>query len=143
MAYDPDRKWTADDVPAGPYFHGSRKLYKVGEYLLTDIVSERQDQEDRRQMCFATTSEEEALGQAYQRGVRHGGETLYVFEIALLDPEVDVNMHPPGLDHEVTCVMSPRGEVIRIAREVALEDYPDRWLRAFEDGVSDDDRTAD
>jgi hypothetical protein len=42
--------------------------------------------EDDRLMCFASTSAEEALRWAYQRGLRHGGDTLYVYEVEMNDP---------------------------------------------------------
>src|SRR5205823_1624045 len=118
------REWTSDDVPPGPYFHGSRRLYESGESLPTDVVNNMEGEEDDRQMCFASTRPEDALGWAYQRGIGRG-DTLYVYEVDMLDPEVDVNAHPPGSDDPITSVMSSRGRVVRIAQQVALADYPD------------------
>ena len=111
-------------MPPGPYLHGSRRFYEVGECLITGVVNNIEGEEDDRQMCFATTSMDEALDWAYRRGIRHGGRTLYVYEIEMADPQVDVNAHPPGTDGPITSVMSPCGRVLAVANEVALEDYP-------------------
>lgn len=116
--------WTRDDVPPAPYYHGSRRVYEFGEWLLTDVVNNIENEEDERRMCFATTSREDALRWAYQRGIRHGGDWLYVYEDEMIEPEVDVNMHRPGSDEPITSVMSRRGRVHRIVQVVRKRDYP-------------------
>lgn len=128
MRYDPNRRWTPSDVPPGPYFHGSRRVYAAGELLLTDLVNNTESAEDNRQMCFATTMIEQALDWAYRRGLRHGGDLLYVYEVEMLEPQVDVNMHQQGTEPPVTSVMSPRGRVVRVAHHVAVADYPDAFF---------------
>lgn len=117
------------DVPPPPYLHGSRRKYEVGDLLLTDIINNIPGEEDPRQMCFATTSRAEALDWAYRRGLRHGGDTLYVYEVEVESPEVDVNMHRPGSDGPITSVMSARAQVVRIVESVPVEDYdgPRPW----------------
>jgi len=109
VSYDPGRAWSADHVPPGPYLHGSRWAYQPGDLLPTDAVSNMEGEEYDRQRCYATTSLEQALDWAYRRGLRRGGRTLCVYEVEMLDPEVDINAHPPGVDQELTSVMSPAG----------------------------------
>lgn len=115
--------WGPYDVPSGPYLHGSRRRYAVGDLLPTDIISNMPGAEDFRQMCFATTSHRDALDWAYRRGIRHGGDTLYVYEVEMEDPEVDINMHRPGSLGPVTSVMSPRGRVVRVVDSVLVAEY--------------------
>jgi hypothetical protein len=124
MAYDPDREWTPEDVPPPPYFHGTLR-YDVGDELRTDVVNNIEGEEDGRLMCFATTSADAALQWAYSRGIRFRTPTLYVYEVEMFDPRVDVNMHRPGIDQEITSVMAPRGRVIGLVTEIAVADYPD------------------
>ena len=118
-------------VPPGPYFHGTRRLYKPHELLLTDVVNNQPGEEDDRLMCFATTSEDDALGRAYQRGIDKGS-ILYVYEVEMADPEIDVNMYPPrgpvDDSEHVTSVMSHQGRVMRVVREVPVVEYPDAWF---------------
>ncbi len=115
--------WSLDDVRSGPYLHGSRRLYRPGEFLLTDVVSNMEGEEDDRQMCFATTDLDDALHWAYWRGIRHGGDMLYVYEVEMFDPEVDVNMHGSGSPELITSVMTSRARVIRLFHQVAVADY--------------------
>jgi hypothetical protein len=127
------RGWTLDDLPVGPYLHGTRRRYEVGELLLTDIVSGAPGEEDDRQMCFATVSLDEALDWAYRRGIRHGGDTLYVYEIEMDDPQVDVNMHghgdyTRGTGPSLTSVMSHRGRILRLAHEIPVAEYTKKML---------------
>jgi hypothetical protein len=124
VRYDPNRRWTPSDVPPSPYFHGSRRVYAAGELLLTDVVNNMEGEEDDRQMCFATTTIEQALDWAYRRGLRHGGDLLYVYEVEMLEPQVDVNMHGQGTEPPITSVMSPSGCVVRVAHQVAVADHP-------------------
>jgi hypothetical protein len=118
-------------VPTGPYFHGTRRVYKPGDLLLTDIVNNQPGEEDDRLMCFATTSEEDALRWAYQRGIEKG-PVLYVYEVEMADPQVDVNMYSPRApvyeDELVTSVMSHEGRVVSVVREVPVAEYPDAWF---------------
>lgn len=118
------RLWTPADVPAGPYLHGTRLRYEPGDLLRVDVVDDMPGEENDRLMCFATTSLDGALDWAYRRGLRWGGDTLYVYEVDLVDPEVDVNMHRPGVLEELTSVMSPEGTVVRLAHQLAVADYP-------------------
>lgn len=127
MYGQPGRDWTADDVPSGPYFHGSRRAYEPGECLLTDVVNNLQGEEDDRRMCFATTSREQALDWAYQRGIRHGGDNLYVYEVEMIEPEVDVNMHRPEASDSITSVMSRCGRVIRLVQVLPKSGYPNAF----------------
>lgn len=128
MRYDPSRRWTPSDVPPGPYLHGSRRVYAAGELLLTDVVNNIEGEEDDRQMCFATTTIEQALDWAYRRGLRHGGDHLYAYQVEMLEPQVDVNMHGQGTEPPITSVMSPRGRVVRVARQIAVAEYPDAFF---------------
>ena len=111
-------------LPAGRYLHGSRRIYKPGETLLTGVVNNIPGEEDDRQMCFATTSLDDALHWAYSRGIRYGGETLYVYEVEMVDAEPDVNMHGPDPTGPYTSVMSSKGTVVRLFHQVPLADYP-------------------
>ena len=122
------REWSVEDVPSGPYFHGTRRKYLPGESLLTDVVNSMEGEEDDRQMCFATVSREQALRWAYQRGIRHGGDELHIYEVEMLAPQVDINMHRPGSDGPVTSVMSPCGTVVRLVEVVNKAQYPDAFL---------------
>lgn len=116
-------------IPSGPYLHGSRLHYEPGDFLRTDLVSTMEGAEDDRQMCFATTVEEHALDWAYRRGIRYGGDTLYVYEVEMFDPQVDVNMHSSAsTPADVTSVMSERGRVIRLVRAVKKAEYPDAFF---------------
>lgn len=119
------KRWTPADVPAAPYFHGTRTHYEVGARLHLDEVnpgdpdSERQD---NRRMCFATTCFRSALQWAYQRRLRSGGGPLLrVYEVDLLAPEVDTNAEG-WWKREFTArsVMAPRG-VIKLLH-LALND---------------------
>lgn len=121
---DPDREWTPEEVPVGPYLHGSRKKYEPGDLLLTDVINTMPGEEDERLMCFAIVSLEHALDWAYRRGIRHGGEIIYVYEVEMDNPKVDVNMHRPGAEGPVTSVMSPKGRVVKVAVEIPVADYP-------------------
>lgn len=123
----PPRSWTAADVPSGPYFHGSRLVYEVGECLRTDIVSD----EDLRRVCFATTSLDDALDWACRRGIRHGGDFLLVYEVAMDEPEVDVNMHQPGSDETITSVMSARGVVIALVLSIPTSECTNPIAHGF------------
>jgi hypothetical protein len=73
---------------------------------------------------FATTSREQALDWAYRRGIRHGGDYLFVYEVEMAEPEVDINMHRPGSDEPITSVMSPCGKVIRVVEAVPKAEFP-------------------
>lgn len=123
VSYHFQRDVDVGDVPSGPYYHGSRRTYAVGAMLLTDVVNNLEGEEDDRQMCFATTSVEQALDWAYRRGIRHGGAALYVYEVEMLEPVVDVNVHRPGISQDITSVMSPRGRVVRLAQELSVAKY--------------------
>ncbi len=79
-------------------------------------------------MCFATTSRDQALDWAYGRGIRHGGDRLYVYEIEMTEPEVDVNMHRPEAEGPITSVMSRCGRVIRVIQVLAKSDYPNAYF---------------
>jgi hypothetical protein len=135
-----DRPWTAVDVPPGPYFHGTRFAIEPGAaFDLTvpravdpdyewGLVSDPENDGDSRRMFWATTDLEAALGWAYQKGVRLGYDRLYVWEVELDGPEVDTNMHQNRWNLPVTSVMAPTGRFVRVAQEVALADYKNRWL---------------
>ena len=120
--------WTQADVPPGPYYHGSRRIYAIGELLLTDVVSTMPGEEDDRQMCFAVTRIDHALDWAYRRGIRHGGETLLVYEVEMDEPQVDINMHRRGMEEPITSIMSSVGRVVGIERQVLVADYPHAFM---------------
>ena len=108
--------WTPDDVPSPPYFHGSRSVYNVGDWLHVDEVNPLDPDEDRvdeRLMCFATTCFRSALQWAFQRRIRSsGGLKLRVYQVGLLGPEVDTNAE--GFwkrDHAARSVMAPLGVI--------------------------------
>lgn len=73
--------------------------------------------EDNRLRCFATTSERSAFSWAARRSVDRG-DLLFVYEVEVFDPEVDVNMHGKmggvRLDDEINSVMAQRAVVVRI-----------------------------
>ena len=96
-------------IPPGPYFHGSRLRYQPGDLLRVDVVNNIEGEQDDGLMCFAIVSPAVALQWAYQRGFVHGGGDLFVYEVELTDPEVDVNMHGQGSCRPIESVMSPRG----------------------------------
>jgi hypothetical protein len=114
------RNRTVGDVPAGPYFHGTRSVLAPGALLVTDTVSH----DDDRKMCWATTSIESALQWALQRG-RNVGPILYVYEVALCDVIVDINVHQTGTEEELTSVMSPLGRVVVVAAQMHEAEHPD------------------
>jgi hypothetical protein len=119
------RPWTTHDVPPPPYYHGSRRTYAPGDLLVTDVVNNRPGEEDDRMVCFACIDIEVALDWAYSRGIGKGS-VLHVYEIDMLDPEVDVNVHNRadyGSGHSITSVMSTQGTVRRVVRTVTLEDF--------------------
>jgi hypothetical protein len=119
------RSWTSCDVPPPPYYHGSRRVYALGDLLVTDVVNNQPGEEDERQMCFACIDIEIALDWAYSRGIGKG-PTLYVYEIDMLDPQVDVNVHSRadyGSGDAITSVMSTRGTVREVVRIVTLKDF--------------------
>lgn len=123
--------------PPGPYFHGSRREYEPGDPLLTDILS----YEDRRLVCFATTRKDAALDWACRRGVRHGGDTLFVYEVEMVDPDVDTNMHMPGSDDELASVMSHHGVVLSVAEAIPTSDCPsDPAIRMMRDTCNPPDQ---
>jgi len=51
-----------------------------------------------------------------------------VYEVELSDPQVDVNMHRPGIEQEITSVMAGRGYVTRLVTRMAVADYPDAFF---------------
>lgn len=115
-------------MPSGPYLHGSRHRYELGDLLHTDIVNGGEgEDEDLRLMCFATTSIGWALAWAYQRS-EHRGPILYVFEVAIPEPEVDLNVHMLGSREQLTSVMGPRGVVVGLTLELPASEYVrDHW----------------
>lgn len=78
-------------------------------------------------MCFATTDEHAAMQWAYQRA-RHLGPVMFVYEVDLVDPMVDVNMHSDccwlAADETVTSVMAESGRVTRIVRSTHEDHWP-------------------
>jgi hypothetical protein len=82
-------------------------------------------------LCFATTSQDDALDWAYRGGIRHGGDTLFVYEVEMENPQVDVNMHSPGSLEVITSVMSHRGLVVAVALAVPTADCRNPIGKAF------------
>lgn len=112
MANSP-RPWNANDVPDPPFLHGTSTPYAIGEYLRTETVREDPDPEynDLREMCFATTSRDQALDWACRTNLEdENRDTLFVYVVELLEPEVDTNVHGlmrySGHHEEITSVMS-------------------------------------
>lgn len=115
------RTWTDEDVPSPPYFHGTRTRYEVGDLLHTSPVDPNPGMEDLRERCFATVSPEEAFGWGVRRE-RRRGSLVYVYEVELVDPEVDVNVHGVSGFGAVTSVMSSQGRVVACVRQTAVAD---------------------
>jgi hypothetical protein len=74
-------------------------------------------------MFWASTSEEGTLGWAARRCEALRLARLYVWQVELDSPEVDVNMHPDRWTAPVTSVMAPSGRFISLVRDVLLVDY--------------------
>lgn len=78
-------------------------------------------------MCFATTDQAAALQWTYQRCRQHG-PVMYVYEVELVDPMVDVNMHNErcrlSADEIVTSVMASKGTVVRLVESLHEDDWP-------------------
>ncbi|GAA1150736.1 hypothetical protein [Nocardioides aquiterrae] len=100
--------FTSDDVPPGPYFHGTRRSLAVGTALRPDTVNPS-DGDDRR-MVWATTDPKAALEWARLR-YPLSGDTLFVYEVDLVDPEVDTNHHRDWETGPFVSVMAPAGTV--------------------------------
>ncbi len=127
MRPDPQR-WTLDDVPAGPYFHGTRTKYEVGGLLHVDQVNPADpdlERRDDREVCFGTTCFRSALQWAYQRRSRSGGGArLWVYEVDLTSPEVDTNAEGWWRHgSQVRSVMATRGVVAQLHFAMDEADY--------------------
>lgn len=105
--------FTADDVPPGPYFHGTRCVLADGTPLRPRTVDPSAG--DERNMVWATTDPDAALGWARRR-YPSMGDMLYVYEVELIDAEVDTNHHRDWETGAVTSVMAPSGIVVRLLR---------------------------
>lgn len=105
-----DEPWTADDVPRGPYFHGTRHRIEIGDALKVGTINPKGG--DNRCVTWATTDYERALYWARKRNTS-ADSTLYVYEVELDDPEVDVNVHH-GTREAITSVMAASGRVVRL-----------------------------
>jgi hypothetical protein len=114
-------------VPPKPFFQGSRRVYAPGDALLTDIMSD----DDPQLVCFATTSQDDALDWACRRGIRHRGDILFAYQVEMEDPQVDINMHRPGSLDPITSVMSHRGIVVGVALAVPATDCRNTWVKQF------------
>lgn len=132
MISNSQRAWSSDDVPPGPYFHGTRTKYDIGDELHTDVVSNIEGAEGHRLRCFVTTSERVAFSWAARRGLNRG-DVLYVHEVDVFEPEVDVNMDGQlgGARHddvEIDSVMALRAVVRRLhATASPTAFYEDDW----------------
>lgn len=82
-------------------------------------------------MCWATTSLEDALDWACRRGIRFGGETLYVYEVDMVDPEVDTNMHRPGSEGPISSVMSMHGIVRAVRCAIPVDACLNKWCKSM------------
>jgi hypothetical protein len=141
------RRWTAADVPEGPYFHGILFVIEPGApFDLTvslgyapendwGVVNSQDGEEDPRTMFWGTTDQGAALRWGARYAMRFEGrlDRVYVWEVALDNPEVDVNAHGSerGMrDEEISSVMSLSGRFVRIVGEMSLTEYhrlePDR-----------------
>jgi hypothetical protein len=135
------RPWTADDVPPGPYFHGTRFEVRPGDpfdlsvpsSVLDDVewglVGDPDQGGDDRRMFWATTSPEEAMGWAFQsNGIRLRGlglDRLYVWEVELDDPEVDANYHTNRVGRlPLTSVRASSGRFVRLHDQLAADEFP-------------------
>lgn len=132
MTLEPQR-WSLDDVPPGPYFHGTRTEYEVGAHLHVDEVNPADpdlERRDDRRMCFATTCFRSALQWAYQRRSTSGrGATLRVYEVDLPVPEVDTNAEGWWRrDIQVRSVMAPDGVVRRLHFVMNEADYVEQAM---------------
>lgn len=137
--------WTAADVPPGPYFHGTMFPIKPGDpFDLTvprayapdndwGVVNNQEYQEDPRTMFWGTTDQEAALqwGTRYQMRLEGRLDRVYVWEVHLEAPEVDVNAHGSarGLrDEDITSVMAASGRFVRLVQEMSLTEFR-QWAR--------------
>lgn len=132
MRLEPQR-WTLDDVPPGPYYHGTRTEYEVGAQFHVDEVNPADpdlERQDDRRMCFATTCFRSALQWAYQRRSRSGGgATLHVYEVDLPMPEVDTNAEGWWRrDAAVRSVMAPDGVITRVRFAMNEADYVEQAM---------------
>lgn len=110
--------FSQSDVPPGPYFHGTRRLLSPGASLHADSVDPSAG--DDREMVWATTDVDAALDWAKRR-YPLSGDTLYVYEVELTDPEIDTNHHREGEAGVVNSVMAPAGVVTRLVKSVAAQ----------------------
>jgi len=136
---DRDAPWTDADVPPGPYFHGTMFVIEPGAEFDVSVptqvdptgewgfVNNQEGSEDYRLRFWATTDPDLALhaGARYEWRLEGVSDRIYVWEVELDEPEVDVNLHSrwntePG---QVTSVMAPSGRFVRIFREMSLSDY--------------------
>jgi hypothetical protein len=120
---DEGETWAAEDVPPGPFFHGSRFGIPIGEYLRPDEVDPGGG--DTRLRAFATTSLDEACRWAWQRN-RAAGPTMYVYEVEVAAPEVDTNVHRMPYPQVVTSIMAERMQVVRLV-SAELDDGQEQW----------------
>jgi hypothetical protein len=75
-------------------------------------------------MCRATTSIESARQWALQRG-RNVGPILYVYEVALCDVIMDINVHQTGTEEDLTSEVTPLGRVVVVAAQMPEAEHPD------------------
>jgi hypothetical protein len=87
------------------------------------LVSDPDSGNDSRRMFWATTTAEAALGWAARRSGHLGLERLYVWEVELDHPEVDVNLHSTRWQVPVTSVMAPSGRFVRVISDIPLAEY--------------------
>lgn len=97
------------------------------------IVNNQWELEDCRTMFWATTDPEQALAWSGRYRWRLGPtfDRVFVWEVDLDDPEVDVNVHDPARrcpGETVTSVMAASGRFVRLVQQMTLAEYK-RWLR--------------
>jgi|GEM_PF-3411118 hypothetical protein len=105
-------------VPSGPYFHGTRRRLEIGQELLGGTVDPALG--DDRLMVWANTDVRSAFQWAEKR-YRELGPTLYVYEVELDEPTIDVNQ-----EQVVTSVMAPRGRVVRLVATMSETPWKER-----------------
>lgn len=104
-------------VPSGPYSHGTRRRLEIGQELLGGVDPALGDD---RLMVWANTDVRSAFQWAEKR-YRELGPTLYVYEVELDEPTIDVNQ-----EQVVTSVMAPRGRVVRLVATMSETPWKER-----------------
>jgi hypothetical protein len=134
-----NRPWTVEEVPPGPYFHGT--LFRIEEGAEFDlatpsahfpdhdwgVVNNQEHEPDDRTMFWATTDLPAARewGARYRLRLGDRFDRIYVWHVELDNPEVDINQHNRWNTQpsDVTCVMATSGRFLRLVETVSLVEH--------------------